>query len=400
MVFSVAYNWDPALLEFAAEHGVGEIYCKFDRDVTGGARPTFALQSAGWSDLESTVAEARRRDVAVNYVLNGVGNGAREFTPRFRRRYDRFVDRLADLGVGLLTISSPHLLEAARARHPELQYVVSSLAHVDSLTEAVYWDDIGADVVILEDVRDPTLVRAIRKHTALEVELIANHLCWPRCPLKYLHAEVSSNASAEGAVTGHYYPPYCDAVCQLLRVTDPSAFIKAAWIRPQDLETCEGWGVTRVKICERIASTPDMCRIIEAYESRRYDGDLVDLFPKMLPAPVKSRLRMVRGTGIGRYQSLGIRDLVRRAYAKPGVRIDSTALDGFLAFFEKNDCRTLDCGTCGHCARFAEKAVTLDDVSDVRSALEELLDSIRDGRVYGSRPASLARRMIQRLRRE
>ena len=240
-------------------------------------------------------------------------------------------------------------------------------------------------------------MRAIRKHTSLEVELIANHLCWPRCPLKYLHAEVSSNASAKGAVTGQYYPQYCDAVCQLLRVTDPAAFIKAVWIRPQDLDTCEGWGVSRIKICERIAATPDMCRIIEAYESRHYDGNLVDLFPKMLPAPLKSKLRMVRGTGVGRHLSIGTVDLIKRAYAKPRVTIDASELDGFLAFFERNDCRILDCDTCGHCDRFADKAVTIDDASDITMALDKLLDGIISGAIYGTRSTSLIRRMVQRL---
>jgi len=399
MVFSVAYNWDPALLEFAAEHGVQEIYCKFERDVTGGARPTFALQPAGWPELRDTVRRADHHGMTVNYVLNGVGNGSREFTPAFRKRYDRFVGRLADLGVGLITVSSPHLLEAAVRFQPDIRYVVSTLAHVDSLTEARYWEDIGATAVILEDARDPGLVRAIRKHTSLEVELIANHLCWPRCPLKYLHAEVSSNASVKGSGTGQYYPQYCDAVCQLLRVSDPAAFIKAAWIRPQDLDTCEAWGVSRIKICERIAATPDMCRIIEAYESRSYKGNLVDLFPKMLPAPLKSKLRMVRGTGVGRYLSFGAIDLIRKAYSKPRVTIDSSALDGFLDFFERNDCRIMDCETCGHCGRFADKAVTIDEASDIAEALEKLLDAINSGAVYGTRSTSLVRRLVQRLRR-
>jgi len=399
MVFSVAYNWDPALIEFASEHGVTEIFCKFDRDVTGGARPAFALKPAGWADLRRTVDLARNKGVAINYVLNGVGNGAREFTPRFRTHFDRFVGRLTDMGVGLLTVSSPHLLEAARRAHPEIKCVVSTLAHVDNLSAARHWERIGADIVILEDVRDPGLIRAIRKHTCLEVELIANHLCWPGCPLKYLHSEVSSNASANGSVTGRYYPQYCDAWCQLLRLTDPSAYIKASWIRPQDLDRYEEWGVTRIKICERIALTEDMCRIIEAYESRKYNGNLVDLFPKMLAAPSKPKFRVIRGTGVGRFVTVGTAGLIKRAYAKPKVTIDSSSLDGFLDFFETNNCRTLDCSACGHCERFAGKAVTIEDASEITEAIKALLDKINSGAAFTTYPTSLIRNIVRRLKR-
>jgi collagenase-like PrtC family protease len=357
MEFSVAYNWDPALFECLVEHGAGEIYAKFDRDITGGARPAFAMVPSGWSSLRVALRLADRHGIRVNYVLNGVALGAEDFSARFRARYQRFVRRLADLGVQLITVANPWLAELTRAAAPRLELVVSSLAHVRSLREARFWEAAGARVVIIDETRNARLIRAVRAYTSLQVEVIANHLCWDWCPLKATHSAVSTSASREGAKGGLFYPSWCDAHCQLARVEDPAELVRASWIRPQDLSVYERWGATRLKICERLASTEDLCRIVGAYRARRFEGDLVDLFPKMRATPRRSWLRSLAGTGVGRHLPFRAIDLLRRAYERPRTRMDAEAFDGFLQAFERIDCRSTDCASCGHCEAYARRAV-------------------------------------------
>lgn len=357
MEFSVAYNWDPALFECLAENGVEEIYAKLDRDVTGGARPAFAMVPSGWSSLRLARRLADRHGIRVNYVLNGVSLGSEDFSARFRTRYQRFVGRLADLGVEVITLANPWLAELTLAVAPQLELVVSSLAHVRSLREARFWEATGARVVIIDETRNARLIRAVRDHTSLQVEVIANHLCWDWCPLKATHSAVSTSASRVGAKGGLFYPSWCDAHCQLARVEDPAELVRASWIRPQDLDIYERWGATRLKICERLASTEDLCRIVRAYRARRYDGDLVELFPKMRATPRRSLLRSLAGTGIGRHLPLRAADTLRRAYERPRTHMDAAAFDGFLEAFERIDCRSTDCARCGHCEAYARRAV-------------------------------------------
>jgi len=385
--YSVAYNWDPALLEEGGRLGIGEFYCKFGRDVTGGARPGFAVGSGSWSALRQAVRVADPRGIALNYVLAGSAQGAAEFTPGFRKRYLGFVRRLVECGVRVLTLAHPYLLEVTRHEFPDLRLVVSSLARVHSVQQALFWERLGANVVIVVGSREARVIQGIRRSTSLDVEVIANHLCWPFCPMHATHAAVATSASAEGSDTGLYYPGWCDAYCQLLRLDDPMQLVRASWIRPQDVPICERWGVSRMKLCERIASTADMVRIIEAYTSQRHEGNLVDLFPKMRPGPSHPAADLVRGTGVGVHLSLGMTPLIRRAYAKPRIHMDAAAFDGFLEGFERRDCRTLDCEACGHCRQYAEKAVRiLDDTAALKADLGALIGAFRDGTAYQSLP--------------
>lgn len=398
MKFSVAYNWDPAVVQCAARLGMEELYCKFDRDLTGGARPSFALRPAGWSALRLAARLADARGITLNYVLNGVGRGAIAFTPAFVSRYRRLVGRLHGLGIRTVTLANPFLAEVAKTAHPDIRVVVSSLAHVASLPEAQFWERLGAERIVVEDARAIPLIRAIRGRTGLGVEVMANQLCWPSCPLRFLHAEIASDASATGSPTGAYYPAYCDVHCLLPRVSDPIHLVRAAWIRPQDLGRYEEWGATHVKLVERTASTEDLCRIMRAYRERRYDGDLVDLFPKMRPGPRRGPLALLRGTGLGRYVSLLDGRQLRAAFAKPPVSMDGAAFDGFLDFFATHDCRVLDCETCGHCRAYARRGVHLGDAEALRRRLLLLQRRYASGGIFDRGLASFVARLRTYLR--
>jgi collagenase-like PrtC family protease len=147
--------------------------------------------------------------------------------------------KLGDLGVRRVTVSTPFLLELVKRRFPEFKVRVGIYAQVDTPRRARYWEELGADAITLESFsinRDFHRLAAIRQAVHCDLQLIANHACLLNCPLQSYHQNGFAHASDD---TGTLFIDYCFLRCSRLRLTDPSLFIKAAWIRPEDLAAYE-----------------------------------------------------------------------------------------------------------------------------------------------------------------
>jgi len=69
-----------------------------------------------------------------------------------------------------------------------------------------------------------------------------------------------------------FFIDYCFMRCSRVRLTDPSQFIKSAWIRPEDLAVYEAMGYTSFKLLERGIPSAELLRRVKAYSERRFDG--------------------------------------------------------------------------------------------------------------------------------
>jgi len=58
---------------------------------------------------------------------------------------------------------------------------------------------------------------------------------------------------------------------------EPVNYVRANWIRPEDLGLYEKLGFHNFKIVERNTPTPILLERVRAYAARRYDGNLLDL---------------------------------------------------------------------------------------------------------------------------
>lgn len=154
-------------------------------------------------------------------------------------------------------------------------------------------------------------------------------------------------------------------------------YIRAVWIRPEDLGIYESLGYRDFKLLERNAPTEVMVRRVKAYAERRYEGNLLDLIQ---PYAYRSRDHPKRYWGGGllwnaRYflrpflvnpkRLLKLRRLAeRRGMLRPpleqGVFIDNRKLDGFLASFPQEGCAAKDCASCRYCFEWAARVVQID----------------------------------------
>lgn len=379
MRISLATNFDDALPALVAPYGVFELYGKLPADVVGGGRATFMLAPTSRHDLERHVAACRRAGLGFNYLLNAACLDNLEYTRGGQRRIRRLLDWLSEIGVRSATVANPFLLRLIKAGYPGLEVRVSVFAAVNDVRRARYWEELGADRITLDSLqinREFDLLRKIREAVRCRLELLASNSCIQNCPLQPYHPNLLSHASQRGHRTHGFAIDWCLLWCSYMKIREPVNYLRADWIRPEDIEHYEALGYDEFKLTERNAPTEMLVLRARAYHERRYDGNLLDLvqpygFPVARRQHQRRGLRWVarhflrRGGIRWRQLPLLYRLTQRRGLLgppdHPPVYIDNRALDGFLRRFLNEGCRDRDCESCRYCHAWAERAVRIDE---------------------------------------
>jgi collagenase-like PrtC family protease len=122
--------------------------------------------------------------------------------PPWQKRVTALLARVGELGVRRVTVSTPFLLELVKSRFPAFKVRVGIYAQVDTPRRARFWEDLGADAIVLESFsinRNCRRLAAIRRAVRCDLELIANHVCLLNCPLQ----SYPQNGFAHGRDHGH-----------------------------------------------------------------------------------------------------------------------------------------------------------------------------------------------------
>lgn len=396
-VFSLAANYDLDLIPQLVPYPVDEVYGKFPGDGVSGGRPRYMATPLSEADLRQYIRLLDKQDIAFNYLLNGACFGNREWTKPWQKKASALLERLGELGVRRLTVSTPFLLELIKSRFPSFRVKVGIYAQVDTPRRARFWVELGADAITLESFsinRDFARLAAIRQAVTCDLQLIANHVCLLNCPMQTYHQNGFAHASDD---SGTLFVDYCFMRCSRARLVDPSQFIKAAWIRPEDLPVYEAMGYSTFKILERGIPSSELLRRVKAYSERRYTGNLADLllsygfkesvrqesfwslrhFLKPLQA---SPLKLKAMLDLARLQGM-LSPLPEQPITIDSKKIPKTFLDGF----HDRDCASTDCTACGYCERIAAKAVSIppDHRWEVLRRYEELGESLLKGGLWG-----------------
>ena len=401
MKLSVAANYDAALVPQLAAYPVTEVYGKFAADSFGGGRPSYMGTPLSERELREHVGLLARHGIAFNYLLNAACMGNREWTRRWQRRLAWLLDTLLDMGIRRLTVSTPFLLEAVKARFPDFRVKVGIYAQVDTPRRARFWEDLGADEITLESFsinRDFGRLRAIREAVRCELQLIANHPCLPNCAMQPYHQNGFAHAS-DGS--RGLFIDYCFLRCSRRRLEDPSLLIKACWIRPEDLAAYEAMGYTTFKLLERGIPSSELLKRVKAYSERRFEGNLAEI---LLPYGFKEPLK--------RQRFWAIRHFFRPRQASPAklkplyglmkaygllfpretspVQIHASRIPGdFLDGFKERDCSRLDCCECGYCEAIAAETVEVDPAfrEEFLRRFAEAELALANGSLWGAQPA-------------
>jgi len=395
--FSLAANYDPELVPALAAYPVEEVYGKFPADGISGGRPRYLATPLSEAGLREYVRLLGRHGIAFNYLLNGACFGNHEWTRAWQKRVTALLAKLGEWGVRRVTVSTPFLLELVKRRFPEFKVRVGIYAQVDTPRRARFWEDLGADAITLESFsinRDFRRLEAIRQAVRCGLQLIANHVCLPNCPLQSYHQNGFAHASDD---TGTLFIDYCLLRCSRLRLTEPAQFIKSAWIRPEDLATYEAMGYTTFKLLERGIPSAELLRRVKAYSERRFDGNLAELLLSYgFKEPVrKESLWALRHFWKPRQLSpVRLKPLLELARLQGmlsplpecPVRIETRRIPAdFLDGFRNRDCALLDCRTCGYCEQIAAQAVSVapDYRATVLAKYAEMDAAMATGGLWG-----------------
>ena len=360
MQLLVPTNWDPDLIL-----PLGRL--KADVQIYG-VLPTSMIGSGGRGadnvhmveeQAEEYIRQAHSAGLKFDYLLNAPSMGNMEWDENIHRELLEHLGWVTSIGVDSVTVTIPYLIELIKRQFPHLQVRVSTIAHVNSVARAKFFESLGADSITLDFNinRDFTVLKAIRNAVNCQLTVLLNNLCLYQCPYEYYHHDSLGHASQSYNPINGYYMDYCVIRCTLDRLCYISQTIKCRWVRPEDIPVYEEIGIDMFKTSGRSASTERILTAATAYASRHYQGNLYDILNIISPKiePTNSAFTGAKNNVIG---------------SPPGLYIDNQALEGFIDFFKKQNCLA-GCDHCDYCQRIASKVIQLD-----RAELDEYIDTL------------------------
>jgi collagenase-like PrtC family protease len=366
MKYSVACNWDPALLERLSKEAssVDSLFGQITDDPFGGGRGSFLAPKVRREQAEAFIAAARKQGLHFNYLLNGACQDNLEMTRQGNRALFDHIEWVAATGADKVTVTLPIMLVWLKRHFPQFKVVVSSWARVANCKRAKYWEDLGADEIILAEyaTRDFASLKAMRQSLRCQLEVIANPSCLYMCYLDTNHINMMSHSSQGGHVSGGFVLDHCQVYCQRLKLAQPDELLKARWVRPEDVGDYEEIGIDSLKLLERFRNTETLMQVVRAYEDRRFDGNFVELLtlPRRNAYNPPNLEYLIRPELVNIDLMLEMADIFGYSFSDV-MRIDNRALDGFAKHFKTHDCYHSSCEACGYCKRWAEKAVQVDE---------------------------------------
>ena len=369
MKLTVPTNWQDDLVKKISWPGVDAVYGKLDSDFVGGGRPSCIFLKINKKKVKGHIQSIHDKGLKFYYLLNSSCLGNREWTKAGQREIRELLNWLEEINVDGVVVAIPYLGELIRKQSPRFEICVSSFAQVNSVNRAKFWEDLGASVITLPQVeltRDFKLLKLIRENVKCDLQLIVNDNCLQDCPLSFYHKNLVSHASQTSDKSELFTINYCSFVCRYKMLSNPANFIRATWIRPEDIQVYEEIGINKFKLIDRSMTSDALARIVEAYSSRSYRGNLYDLFS----GPSKN-MWLNKPNYFHRFKyffhpfAINIFKLIkeRKLLKDIEVYIDNKKLDGFIKHFFNESCRYKSCDNCRYCYDIADKVIKIDSVS-------------------------------------
>jgi collagenase-like PrtC family protease len=346
----VPTTFEAEFLERLTNYPVSSVYGSLATEHGGRAKNW--LPAAGEEALAEHIAQCRSLGIDFIYTMNATCSGGHEFTAEGQRWLAERLGWLAEVGAAGVVTTNPYVIQMIKQRYPELSVLLSSLVHVDSVDQALFFEQMGVDGIYLPEYlnRNFKLLRALRRQLRCDLIPIVNLACLIHCPFRDYHGNFISH-SAKSLDRGCYLD-YSLSKCMQIKATTPVEVIKAPWIRPEDLSRYEEIGFHHFKIAGREKGAEWVLRAVAAYSERSYAGLLNDLV-----------------LGLDRVDPFG--DFP--------IALDNQRLDGFIDFFAGKDCR-LGCQGCNHCPEWLERASSFNGSAERYGVgIERLLNRFTSG---------------------
>jgi collagenase-like PrtC family protease len=394
MKIRLGANWDFSSLDALEGTSVDALFGKLPFDVVGGARPGFVLPQVDRNYVERYIKACHERGLEFSYLLNAPCLGNLQYSKKGYGQLVELLEWIDKSGTDAVTIGLPYLIDLVRKRFPRLKVKVSTTARVNTVRKALQYEDMGVEEIIIDEHinREFKTLEAIRKAVKCNLELIVNNICLWQCPYNYEHVNHDGHASREGEEEDYCYLQYPGYLCLYRKLTDPVELLKSPWIRPEDIPHYEAIGYERFKITERFKRTSLLLEHVKAYENRRYDGNLLDLFtlprkgaftPVHLEYFIKpEHVNIMKISELEKVFDLEVREL---------IQMDNRKLDGFIEFFKENDCNQTTCSACRYCETVFQRVAVVNEegVKKASQRVRDFSDKLLTGEIFEIPPSHL-----------
>ena len=286
MQLLVPTNWDPDLIvPLSKLEADVQIYGVLPSSMigSGGTGPDNVRMVA--NEVEEYIEQANSAGLKFDYLLNAPSMSNMEWDENTHQELLMHLDWITSIGADSVTVTIPYLVELIKRQFPQLKVRVSTIAHVNSVARAKFFESLGADSITLDiNVnRSFGALKAIRNTVGCELTVLTNNLCLYQCPYEYYHHDGLGHASQNYNPLKGSYVDYCVLRCTLDRLRDVSQVIKCRWVRPEDIHIYEEIGIDMFKISGRAMPTERILRAATAYSSRHYQGNLYDILNVITP---------------------------------------------------------------------------------------------------------------------
>ncbi|OGP63936.1 MAG: hypothetical protein A2169_08820 [Deltaproteobacteria bacterium RBG_13_47_9] len=394
MKLRVGANWDVAFLDEVKGTSVDSLFGKLPFDIVGGARPGFVLPQVDRKDVEKYIQSCHQRGLEFSYLLNAPCLGNLQYSKKGYKQLIDLLEWIDHSGADSVVVGIPYLIDLIRRRFPRLKVKVSTTARVNTLRKALQYEAMGVEEIIIDEHinREFKTLEVIRTGVKCNLELIVNNICLWQCPYNFEHVNHDGHASRKGEEEEYCYLQYPGYLCLYRKLAHPVELLKSPWIRPEDIFQYEDLGYDHFKITERFKRTPFLVEHVRAYENRRYDGNLLDLFTlprKGAFTPIHleyfiqpEHVNILKVSELEKVFDLEVREL---------IQIENSKLNGFLKHFKTKDCNQTACSQCLYCENVFERVAVVKD-EEVKKAAERVRafsDKLLSGEIFEIPPSHL-----------
>jgi collagenase-like PrtC family protease len=328
-IFCLPFNGDVDFAIKMAENYDGHIYEFYGDDgLFSSGRHGQHLQIA---DLEPLVSKLSQFGVKFNYTLNSPNLESYLEKEEFMVSH---LKKLRSIGVQNITVTHPVFVKMLK----DMGFQVSSSAVqcISSIPQTIWAEKIGFErIVIAEDInRCLNRLRDLVASVSTPIEIIINNVCILNCPWRMSHYALDGIINP--LVSKETWERYNKVLlsCRDLWKVNPVNFLRATWMRPEEIMRYRKIGVKYIKLVGRDWPSERLQKSFEIYISQEHRGFVFDYLKP--------------GYDVGtRY---GIKNLKNKD------------LDEYFNFFFDNDngCDGL-CVACNHCESYAKRLFYADN---------------------------------------
>ncbi len=246
-------------------------------------RPSGQLESVPLEKARDVFKHIKSRSIRSNYLFNAVYSKD-QITEDILNTIKKIVNTLEPNQV---TIASPELREKFSEMFPDISIIVSTVQgvktkkHIDSLIEEKERGINLSGVCLHHDCTISRDLLEITRHTkkaGLETSILVNENCVYECAYRtphYIHTNIAHHYDHSDKFLNH---------CVRGILKEPWKLVGlAGMVRPEDTSFYENMGIDIFKIAGRDRPIDWMKKVIRAYATHSYEGNLIELLVFTIP---------------------------------------------------------------------------------------------------------------------